>query len=58
MAVPVTTASAGDHTVRRFLEFYAAFIRNKNTRQAYRRTCTKQFVLRPICIGVQNGRIQ
>jgi hypothetical protein len=33
LAVPVAIASAGDQ--RRFLEFFAAMIRNKNTRMAY-----------------------
>src|SRR5437879_13564828 len=33
-------ANAGDHAARRFLEFFAAQIRNKNTRMAYHRaTC-------------------
>jgi hypothetical protein len=35
IAVPVTIADAGDHAARRFLEFFAATIRNKNTRMAY-----------------------
>jgi site-specific recombinase XerD len=33
--VPVIIADAGDHAARRFLEFFAATIRNKNTRMAY-----------------------
>jgi hypothetical protein len=46
-SVPVKTATlrstlaviagAGDHAARRFLEFFAATIRNKNTRMAYYR---------------------
>jgi hypothetical protein len=36
-AVPAVIADAGDHAARRFLEFFAATIRNKNTRMAYRR---------------------
>ncbi len=32
-------ANAGDQAARRFLEFFAATIRNKNTRQAYDRAC-------------------
>ena len=40
VAVPMMIASAGDRAVRRFLEFFAAQIRNKNTRMAYHRaTC-------------------
>jgi hypothetical protein len=40
VSVPMMIASAGDHAARRFLEFFAAQIRNKNTRMAYHRaTC-------------------
>ena len=35
IVVPAIIADAGDHAVRRFLEFFAATIRNKNTRAAY-----------------------
>jgi site-specific recombinase XerD len=35
--VPAVIADAGDHAARRFLEFFAATIRNKNTRMAYYR---------------------
>src|SRR5215204_3210498 len=39
--VPAAIAAAGDHAARRFLEFFAATIRNKNTRMAYyRATCS------------------
>ena len=37
LAVPAAIADAGDHAARRFLEFFAANIRNKNTRMAYYR---------------------
>jgi site-specific recombinase XerD len=37
LAVPAVIAGAGDHAARRFLEFFAATIRNKNTRMAYYR---------------------
>jgi integrase/recombinase XerD len=37
IAVPAVIAGAGDHAARRFLEFFAAQIRNKNTRMAYYR---------------------
>jgi integrase/recombinase XerD len=37
LAVPAAIADAGDHAARRFLEFFAANIRNKNTRLAYYR---------------------
>jgi hypothetical protein len=33
--VPRVIAEAGEKAARRFLEFFAATIRNKNTRQAY-----------------------
>src|SRR5689334_3111687 len=35
IAVPAVILGAGDHAARRFLEFFAATIRNKNTRMAY-----------------------
>ena len=35
--------NAGDHAARRFLEFFAATIRNKNTRMAYYRACVRFF---------------
>jgi site-specific recombinase XerD len=41
LAVPA--AIAGDTAVRRFLEFFAATIRNKNTRMAYYRAVTDFF---------------
>ena len=34
-AVPALVADAGEHAAQRFLEFFAATIRNKNTRVAY-----------------------
>jgi site-specific recombinase XerD len=37
LAVPAAIADAGEHAARRFLEFFAATIRNKNTRMAYYR---------------------
>src|ERR1700719_1081942 len=43
MAVPAIVAGAGDHAARRFLEFFAATIRNKNTRMAYYRAVTEFF---------------
>jgi site-specific recombinase XerD len=43
IAVPATIAAAGDHAARRFLEFSAATIRNKNTRQAYYRAVEQFF---------------
>src|SRR3954449_10911954 len=41
--VPAAIAAAGDHAARRFLEFFAATIRNKNTRMAYYRACCSFF---------------
>src|SRR5271167_521151 len=35
IVVPAIIADAGDQAARRFLEFFAATIRNKNTRTAY-----------------------
>ena len=32
--VPAAIAHAGEHAARRFIEFFAATIRNKNTRMA------------------------
>src|ERR1700681_2452633 len=43
LAVPAVIAGAGDSAVRRFLEFFAATIRNKNTRMAYYRAVTEFF---------------
>jgi site-specific recombinase XerD len=43
MAVPAIVADAGDTAARRFLEFFAATIRNKNTRMAYYRAVTDFF---------------
>jgi hypothetical protein len=43
MAVPAIVAVAGDTAARRFLEFFAATIRNKNTRMAYYRAVTEFF---------------
>src|ERR1700756_1931716 len=43
LAVPAIIASAGDHAARRFLEFFAASIRNKNTRMAYYRAACSFF---------------
>jgi hypothetical protein len=41
--VPAAIAGAGDTAVRRFLEFFAATIRNKITRTAYYRAVTDFF---------------
>jgi site-specific recombinase XerD len=43
LAVPAAVTGAGDTAVRRFLEFFAATIRNKNTRMAYYRAVTDFF---------------
>lgn len=37
VVIPALIAAAGDHAARRFLEFFAATISNKNTRAAYYR---------------------
>ena len=41
MLVPRLIAAAGEHASRRFLEFFAATIRNKNTRMAYYRAVVR-----------------
>ncbi len=41
--VPAIVADASDHAARRFLEFFAATIRNKNTRLAYLHAVGKFF---------------
>src|SRR3954466_2208930 len=41
--VPAAIAGAGDHAARRFLEFFAATIRNRNTRAAYYTACMRFF---------------
>ena len=43
LAVPAIIAIAGDHAARRFLEFFAASIRNRNTRMAYYRAACSFF---------------
>ncbi len=41
IVVPATISGAGAHAVRSFLNFFAATIRNRNTREAYyRATCS------------------
>src|SRR5690242_17039036 len=41
--VPAVVAAAGDRAARRFLEFFAATIRNPNTRAAYHRAVLRFF---------------
>jgi integrase/recombinase XerD len=43
IVVPAIVADAGDQAARRFLEFFAATIRNKNTRMAYYRAVCRFF---------------
>jgi site-specific recombinase XerD len=43
LAVPAIVADAGEHGVRRFLEFFAATIRNRNTRAAYLHAAARFF---------------
>jgi site-specific recombinase XerC len=43
IVVPRVIADAGDQAARRFLEFFAATIRNKNTRMAYYRAVCQFF---------------
>ena len=41
--MPAIVAAAGDGTARRFLEFFAVTIDNKNTRGAYFHACRRFF---------------
>ena len=43
VTVPAVIADAGEHAARRFIEFFAATIRNKNTRMAYYRAACHFF---------------
>jgi hypothetical protein len=43
IVVPAVIADAGDQAVRHFLEFFAATIRNKNTRTAYLHAVSRFF---------------
>ena len=43
IAVPGIIADAGEHATRRFLEFFAATIRNRNTRTAYLHAVSRFF---------------
>lgn len=43
IVVPAIIADAGDQAARRFLELFAATIRNKNTRMAYFRAVCQFF---------------
>src|SRR5271168_778946 len=43
LVVPAAIADAGEHAARRFIEFFAATIRNKNTRMAYYRAACHFF---------------
>jgi site-specific recombinase XerD len=43
IVVPAIVAEASEHGAKRFLEFFAATIRNKNTRMAYYRACVRFF---------------
>ncbi len=42
--VPALTAAEGERTVRRYVEFFTANIRNPNTRAAYARAASSFFV--------------
>ncbi len=43
VVVPAIVADAGEHATRRFLEFFAATIRNRNTRTAYLHAVSRFF---------------
>lgn len=53
LVIPRLIAEAGDDAVFRFLEFFAATIRNKNTREAYARAA-RDFLLWCDAAGVAN----
>ena len=44
VVVPAIIADVGEHASRRFLEFFAATIRNRNTRTAYLHAASRFFV--------------
>ena len=43
VVIPAAIADTGEKAVRRFLEFFAATIRNRNTREAYYRAACSFF---------------
>jgi site-specific recombinase XerD len=43
LVLPALIGDAGEQAAKRFLEFFAATIRNKNTREAYFRACCRFF---------------
>ncbi|MBU6298987.1 MAG: hypothetical protein KJS68_12160, partial [Alphaproteobacteria bacterium] len=53
--VPHIIADVGEHASCRFLEFFAATIRNKNTREAYYRAVCRFF---DWCDAVKLGELQ
>src|SRR4249920_3709470 len=55
LVVPTIIADAGAQATRRFLEFFAATIRNKNTRMAYYRAVVRFFAW---CDHHQLGQIE
>src|SRR2546428_3944318 len=55
VVVPALVADAGERAARRFLEFFAATIRNKNTRMAYYRAVLQFFAW---CDHLQLGQIE
>src|ERR1700682_5804535 len=54
IVVPAIIADAGDQAARRFLEFFAATIRNKNTRTAYLHAVSRFFAW---CEHHQRGQL-
>jgi hypothetical protein len=56
-SVPAVIADAGDKATRRFLEFFTANIRNKNTRLAYARAVAR-FLTWYECPGFQRKDIE
>ena len=55
VVLPAIVADAGDRAARRFLEFFAATIRNKNTRAAYLHAVSRFFAW---CEHHQIGRLE
>jgi len=54
IVVPAMIADAGAQATKRFLEFFAATIRNKNTRMAYYRAVVRFLV---VSLSIRDGQI-
>jgi hypothetical protein len=52
--VPAILANAGENAATKFLEFFAARIRNLNTREAYARACAQFSAYRAADVAVRS----